>query len=96
MKKARLCGQAFCQWNIFLRIMKMAAMIATMAASPSTAQKPHGVPAKGTGTFIPYREAMIVGMDSSAVREVSIFMVMFRLLLITDANASVVLDMMSR
>ena len=76
--------------------MNTAAVMAMMAANPSTAQKPQGVPAKGTGTFIPHREAIIVGMESSAVKEVRVFMVMFRLLLITDANASVVLDIMSR
>ena len=66
-----------------------------MPAIPSTAQKPQAVPANGTATFMPHREAMIVGMDSKAVNEVSIFMVMFRLLLITDAKAYVVFDMIS-
>ena len=76
--------------------MKNAAVTAMTTANPSTAQNPHGEPAKGTGTFMPHKEAIIVGMDSNAVKDVRIFMVIFKLLLITDAKASVVLDIMSR
>lgn len=49
-----------------------------------------GCPDSGTGTFIPKKLAIMVGIVKTIVIEVKNFMTMFKLLEITEAKASIV------
>ena len=67
-----------------------------MTLMPMTIQKPALDWEKGTATFMPQREEMIVGTAMTTVKLVKTFIVMFRLLLMMLANASIVPLIMSR
>lgn len=56
----------------------------------STIQKPNGLFVKGSpATFMPHKLATIVGIVKIIVMRVSTFITIFKLLEITDANASI-------
>ena len=63
--------------NICLRHSTTAAAELKISEIPSTIQKPKGDCWKGTGVFIPQREASRVGTESTTVTLVRIFMTVF-------------------
>ena len=66
----------------------MVTIVSAIVTIP-TIKNPIGWDAQGTGTFIPKKLAIIVGIAITIVTEARNFMTMFRLLEITEAKASI-------
>lgn len=73
----------------------MVEMVA-VADNPITTQKPFGLSANATGTFIPQKDANIVGMDKIIVMAAKNFITKFTLLLMMLAKPSIMPSKMER
>ena len=58
---------------------------------PKTIKKPEATSANGTGTFMPHRPEISVGIDRMMVTEARNRITRFRLLLMMEANTSIML-----
>ena len=53
--------------------------------------KPNSLPSRGTGTFMPHKPPIVVGIAKIMVTEARNFITKFRLLLMIEANTSIML-----
>ena len=67
----------------------MVTIVSTIVTIP-TIKNPIGWDAQGTGTFIPKKLAIMVGIAITMVTDARNFMTIFRLFEITEANASII------